>query len=84
MFKDFDDLIWVNDCPVASILYTSSNVLPFKSTIFAGFNGKALQALTINPLVTSGAVAKTILDEIIRENWDYLPKFHDSIDKFKY
>lgn len=41
-----------------------------------GDYGKALQALTCNPLVTSGAVAKTILDEIIKQNWDYLPQFH--------
>lgn len=48
-------------------------------TIMAGVNGdygKALQALTINPLVTSGAVAKHILDEIIKQNWKYLPQFH--------
>ncbi|WP_448821093.1 6-phospho-beta-glucosidase [Cetobacterium sp.] len=49
-----------------------------------GNYGKALQALTVNPLVTSGAVAKTILDEIIRENWDYLPQFHNSIERYKY
>ncbi len=48
-------------------------------TIEAGVTGnygKALQALTVNPLVTSGAVAKTILDEIIKQNWKYLPQFH--------
>ncbi|MGL4533594.1 MAG: 6-phospho-beta-glucosidase, partial [Fusobacteriaceae bacterium] len=49
-----------------------------------GNYGKALQALTINPLVTSGAVSKTILDEIIRGNWDYLPKFHHALKKEKY
>lgn len=46
-----------------------------------GNYGKALQALTINPLVTSGHVVKTILDEIIKENWEYLPKFHNVIIK---
>lgn len=48
-------------------------------TIEAGVTGnygKALQALTINPLVTSGSVAKTILNEIIKQNWKYLPQFH--------
>lgn len=48
-------------------------------TIEAAVKGdyrKALQALTVNPLVVSGAVAKTILDEIIKQNWDYLPQFH--------
>ena len=40
-----------------------------------GDYGKALQALTINPLVVSGKVAKTILDEIIKQNKEYLPQF---------
>lgn len=37
--------------------------------------GLALHALTIHPLVTSAAVAKEILDDIIAENRDYLPQF---------
>ena len=48
-------------------------------TIEAGVTGnygKALQALTVNPLVTSGTVTKTILNEIIKQNWNYLPQFH--------
>lgn len=47
-------------------------------TIEAAVKGdyrKALQALTVNPLVVSGAVAKTILDEIIKQNYEYLPQF---------
>ena len=48
-------------------------------TIEAGVTGnykKALQALTVNPLVTSGTVTKTMLNEIIKQNWNYLPQFH--------
>lgn len=48
-------------------------------TIEAAVNGDygtALQALTVNPLVISGRVAKTILDEIIKQNSDYLPQFN--------
>ena len=41
-----------------------------------GDYGKALQALTVNPLVVSGKVAKTILDEIIKQNKEYLPQFY--------
>ncbi|MGB9678380.1 MAG: 6-phospho-beta-glucosidase [Thermoanaerobacteraceae bacterium] len=47
-------------------------------TIEAGVNGdyySSLQALTIHPLVSSANVAKSILDEIIKENKDYLPQF---------
>lgn len=47
-------------------------------TIEAGVTGNyytALQALTIHPLVHSSTVAKKILDDIIRENIDYLPKY---------
>lgn len=49
-------------------------------TIEAAVNGdynKAIQALTINPLVVSGHVTKTILDEIIKKNWEFLPQFHN-------
>lgn len=41
-----------------------------------GDYGKALQALTVNPLVVSGRVAKTILDEILKQNKEYLPQFY--------
>ncbi len=40
-----------------------------------GNYGTALQALTMNPLVTSGQIVKTILDEVIEQNIDYLPQF---------
>lgn len=49
-----------------------------------GNYGKALHALTLNPLVNSGHQVKTMFDEIIRENWDYLPQFHHAIKKYKY
>lgn len=50
-------------------------------TIEAAVNGdynKAIQALTVNPLVVSGHVVKTILNEVIKQNWEYLPQFHKS------
>ncbi len=48
-------------------------------TIEAAINGdydKALLALTIHPLVDSATVAKQILDDILAENKEYLPKFN--------
>ncbi|MBP1971550.1 6-phospho-beta-glucosidase [Virgibacillus natechei] len=48
-------------------------------TVEAAFNGDydiALQALTVHPLVTSVDVAKPILDDILKENRDFLPQFH--------
>ena len=36
---------------------------------------KALQALTIHPLVNSASVARNILDDILAENKAYLPQF---------
>ncbi|MCR2821511.1 6-phospho-beta-glucosidase [Lederbergia panacisoli] len=48
-------------------------------TVEAGVHGdyeKALQALTIHPLVGSAALAKTLLDEILEANKDYLPQFN--------
>lgn len=40
-----------------------------------GDYGTALQALVMNPLVPSAAVAQKLLDDIIRENIAYLPQF---------
>ncbi|PSR35105.1 MAG: 6-phospho-beta-glucosidase [Sulfobacillus benefaciens] len=40
-----------------------------------GDYGAALQALTIHPLVTAGLTAKQILDDILKENRDFLPRF---------
>lgn len=36
----------------------------------------ALQALAIHPLVGSATVAKQILDDILAENREYLPRFN--------
>lgn len=47
-------------------------------TVEAGVTGNyytALQALTIHPLIPSATVAKQILDDIIKENKDYLPQY---------
>ncbi|SHK52539.1 6-phospho-beta-glucosidase [Paramaledivibacter caminithermalis] len=40
-----------------------------------GNYGTALQALTVHPLVPSVKIAKQLLDDIIRENREYLPQF---------
>lgn len=47
-------------------------------TVEAGVTGNyhtALQALTIHPLVPSATIAKQILEDIIKENKDYLPQY---------
>ncbi|ERI94996.1 putative 6-phospho-beta-glucosidase [Clostridiales bacterium oral taxon 876 str. F0540] len=47
-------------------------------TVEAGVSGNyytSLQALTIHPLVPSADIAKKILDDIIKENKDYLPQY---------
>jgi len=40
-----------------------------------GDYGAALQALTLNPLVPSGKVAKVVLDELLEAHREYLPQF---------
>ncbi len=40
-----------------------------------GDYGAALQALTLNPLVPSGKVAKGVLDELLDAHREYLPQF---------
>lgn len=53
------------------------------TTIKAAVTGDysaALQAFTINPLVPSGQIAQTLLDEMLVAHKEYLPQFKDRID----
>lgn len=44
-----------------------------------GDYGAALQAFTLNPLIPSGKIAKTLLDEMLLANKKHLPQFADKI-----
>ncbi|MFV0394088.1 MAG: 6-phospho-beta-glucosidase, partial [Coprobacillaceae bacterium] len=46
---------------------------------YTGDYGKALQAFTINPLVPSGQIAKTLLNEMLVAHKKHLPQFKDKI-----
>lgn len=48
-----------------------------------GDYGKALHAFTINPLVPSGQIAKTLLDEMLVAHKDHLPQFADKIKELE-
>nr|WP_319487791.1 6-phospho-beta-glucosidase [uncultured Caproiciproducens sp.] len=48
-----------------------------------GNYGKALQAFTMNPLITSGKIAKDLLDEMLVANKDYLPQFQQKIQELE-
>ncbi|QIK68842.1 6-phospho-beta-glucosidase [Erysipelothrix sp. HDW6C] len=48
-----------------------------------GDYNKAVQAFTINPLITSGYEAKAMLDEMLVANKDYLPQFAAVISKLE-
>lgn len=48
-----------------------------------GSYGKALHAFTINPLVPSGKLAKTILDELLIAHKKYLPQFANTIKELE-
>lgn len=53
-----------------------------QETILAAISGdynKALQAFIINPLVPSGNVAKTVLDELLLAHKKYLPQFKGDV-----
>lgn len=53
------------------------------TTIKAAVTGDystALQAFTINPLVPSGKIAQTILDEMLVAHKEYLPQFNERIE----
>ncbi|GHU63424.1 6-phospho-beta-glucosidase [Clostridia bacterium] len=46
---------------------------------YTGDYGTALQAFTLNPLIPSGTVAKTVLDELLVAHKEYLPQFKEKI-----
>jgi len=48
-----------------------------------GDYGKALQAFTVNPLVPTGSIAKTLLNEMLVANKYYLPQFKTAIAKLE-
>lgn len=48
--------------------------LTIEAAVTGDYNA-ALQALTIHPLVNSATVARSILDDILAENKEYLPQF---------
>jgi 6-phospho-beta-glucosidase len=48
-----------------------------------GDYGKALQAFTINPLVPSGDIARTLLNEMLVAHKKHLPQFAASIEKIE-
>ena len=53
------------------------------TTIKAAVTGDydtALQAFTLNPLVPSGAIAQTILDELLVAHKKHLPQFKEKIE----
>jgi len=48
-----------------------------------GDYGKALHAFALNPLIPSGSIGKTILDELLVTHKDYLPQFKEAIAKIE-
>lgn len=48
-----------------------------------GDYGAALHAFTINPLVPGGAMAKTLLDELLVAHKEHLPNFAEAIVKIE-
>jgi 6-phospho-beta-glucosidase len=55
-------------------------------TIEAAVTGnydKALQAFTMNPLISSGKIAKELLDEMLLANKDFLPQFKNKIKELE-
>jgi 6-phospho-beta-glucosidase len=57
-------------------LMKSYEELTIEAAITGNF-GIALEAFITNPLITSGATAKEILEEIIKQNIEYLPQFKE-------
>lgn len=50
---------------------------------YTGDYGKALQAFTVNPLITSGHACKALLNEMLVANKKYLPQFKETIARLE-
>ncbi|MGO2265377.1 MAG: 6-phospho-beta-glucosidase [Vagococcus salmoninarum] len=53
----------------------SMEELTIKAAV-TGDRGTLLQAFTVNPLVTSGNVAKVVMDDLLEAHKEHLPQFH--------
>ncbi|MDO7203669.1 hypothetical protein Q5M85_05170 [Paraclostridium bifermentans] len=53
----------------------SFEMLAAKAAVYGDYNAAYL-ALSINPLIPSDDLAKTILDEMMEAHKDYLPQFN--------
>lgn len=54
-----------------------------ESAAITGDYGTALQAFTINPLITSGELARNLLNEMLVAHKDYLPQFTSKINELE-
>lgn len=81
--KDGPKPIAVGEMPVA-VKGLISQIKSFErvaaeATVTGDYN-TALVAMTINPLVPSDAIAKSILDEMLEAHKDYLPQFFNKVE----
>ncbi len=63
-------------------LMKSMEELTIKAAVTGDYN-TAVQAFTVNPLVTSGNVAVELLNEMLLAHKDYLPQFQDKIKELE-
>ena len=60
----------------------SFEILTAKAAVLGDYD-TSIQALSINPLVTSDELAETIMDEMLIAHERYLPQFKDKIEQLK-
>lgn len=81
--KDGPKPIAVGEMPVA-VKGLISQIKSFErvaaEAAVTGDYNTALVAMTINPLVPSDAIAKSILDEMLEAHKDYLPQFFNKVE----
>lgn len=63
-------------------LMKSMELLTIEAAVTGNY-GTLLQAFTMNPLITSGFIAKQVMDELLIAHESYLPKFADKIEELK-
>ncbi len=63
-------------------LMKSMEELTIKAAVTGDYN-TAIQAFTVNPLVTSGRIAVNLFNELLLAHKDYLPQFKDKIKELE-
>ncbi|MGL5755926.1 MAG: 6-phospho-beta-glucosidase [Paraclostridium sp.] len=84
--KDGPMPLTIGEMPIGTVgllnQIKSFEILTAKAAVLGDYD-TSIQALSINPLVTSDELAETIMNEMLVAHEDYLPQFKEKIEELK-